>query len=287
MQQNLANPSELAELIKTVAGLTRKIASIESEIQSLRQENAVLRAQYGTNRPAPVVPDSVVVQQNTSRQHSAPDEDADGSSSPNSERDTSDIDVFQLPQKYQLKMRKLQKKAQKSSSNSSHAKHTDDKSTPALVAHTPLRAASVTTQQQSNTQLRAATSSVCRQSTCRRHSGCCFCSTNIDGCISLTRDSSAKWNSYKLTIPRSDQDTVLNQSNWPEGIIVRPFRVSSGPNKARTQKKRGQPIIAHKNKQHYANGSRHSHQTFWTTAAPNQPRELVPLRHIRTSTMDQ
>ena len=98
---NLANPSELAELIKTVAGLTRKVASIESEIQSLRQENAVLRAQHGTNRHAPVVPDSVVVQQSTSQQHSAPGEDADGSSCPNSERDTSDIDVFQLPPKYQ------------------------------------------------------------------------------------------------------------------------------------------------------------------------------------------
>ena len=224
-----------------------------------------------------------MVQQNTSRQHSAPDEDADGSSCPNSERDTSDIDVFQLPPKYQRKMRKLQKKAQKSSSNSSHAKHTDDKSTPALVAHTPLRAASVTTQQQSNTQLRAATSSVTTDIYVGKvHAdgtpdavSAQLTSMGVDHgshqVVSLTRDSSAKWNSYKLTIPRSDQDTVLNQSNWPEAIIVRPFRVSSGPNKARIQKKRGQPITAHKHKQHYSNGSRHSHQTHKRSGQRQHP----------------
>ena len=40
----------------------------------------------------------------------------------------------------------------------------------------------------------------------------------------LTRDETAQWKFFKVTVPRGQEKTVLHTSNWPNGLVIRPFR---------------------------------------------------------------
>jgi hypothetical protein len=240
------NPREIAELVKTVHTLQMQVVAIEIELAALRHENKEIRAMTD-NKPhndtistgvANTVPaDTRETPGTSTNQIQNPDIKVDLQSSNNSDSDTSDVSVFQLPAKHRKKLHKLQKRASRQSNV------TDNVSVPNITNQ--LRAVTAqpkdTTPQCDTTRplLKAAPRSGSRtvdvyigrvdQNSSREAVSAHLTSMGIqhhlDQVVSLTRNIQAKWLSYKITISREHEDIILRQDNWPSGIIVRPFRV--------------------------------------------------------------
>jgi hypothetical protein len=249
---------EIAQLITTVSNLQIKLVAIEAELIVLRKDKSEREPCHCKCASVTITPTrdmSVTIEAPTPRadlviMNTEPivNNNTDVISSSDSECDLANLSQFEIPAKYRKKISKLKKRADHANTPSTiqavsvSAEVTDNKRPAAKPTHS---IAAVITQQTQpvDTKLRAAEHSS-NSTKCYIYVGKVHPSSTPDAISaqligmgvqcqkgnieSLTRSTNASWKSYKVAIPHDRQDVVLNPTNWPAGLVVRPFRASQG-----------------------------------------------------------
>ena len=262
--------SELSELITIVSKLKERLTTVEKDVVNLTKQNKSLQDQISTHRCGGETCNSGTNPSNSTHQVTQTGsvipvrDESSPSSEDESNAEQHSTHQFQFPQKYIHKMKKLEKKVPKKSRPTPKPLAAADGDVPTLRAMSPTSSPTMFHLYVGKVHTNSSENEVSAQLTGMG------ISSDHHKVESLTRSDSAKWRSFKVSVPSQHQDTVLSRDNWPNGLILQPFR-----NKQRDQFRNDRTGNRHKrttNKSHQrghsgSQGRSMLSRTNWSTSS--------------------